>query len=373
MAIFRDGTHLGPKKSLLQLFNGLNERTNDQTENDLIRQRQSSRRHHVANLESLFLTVIELLSKCAGPFENEKYRPRIQKAPVGSYERDIADGDYMHTNPYAGRQWEGAVRCSRLEEALTLGTRGVSPINEWQARRRGRGGRERAEGGVMADMGHKRGAQTTRADDAGVDQVGTKMRAASTRWQLGWQNLPSSRTQRLRAQLIDAVKEINRHTGNTSNGKRRRHLGGTGTSLSPRLPSGLPISCRGIHRATCNDPNLLDPMEKVNASKVLGLLQKAVASSAITSAPAPASSALPPRLACLPRPRLPRPPTSSGPRARASRLPSRLLQPRPRPPRPRPCSSRPRPAYYWGRLSTAQQQNLSWGCHNSSFAGDKFS
>jgi hypothetical protein len=32
----------GPKKSLLQLFNGLNERANNQTENDLIRQRQVS-------------------------------------------------------------------------------------------------------------------------------------------------------------------------------------------------------------------------------------------------------------------------------------------------------------------------------------------
>ncbi|KAJ6596157.1 hypothetical protein DFH09DRAFT_1072211 [Mycena vulgaris] len=79
-------------------------------------------------------------------------------------------------------------------------------------------------------------------------------------------------------------------------------------------------------------------MEKVNASKVLGLLQEAVASSAITSAPAPASSALPPR------PRPPRPAVSSEPRARASRPPSQLLQPRPRPPRPRPCSPRPRPA-----------------------------
>ncbi|KAJ6536476.1 hypothetical protein DFH09DRAFT_1091435 [Mycena vulgaris] len=90
-------------------------------------------------------------------------------------------------------------------------------------------------------------------------------------------------------------------------------------SLSPRLPSGLPNPCRGMHRATCNDPNSLDPMEKVNASKVLGLLQKAVASSAITSASAPASSALPPRLARPPRLRPPRPPASSGPHARASR------------------------------------------------------
>lgn len=82
----------GPKKTLLQLFNGLNDRTNDQTELDLIRQRQVSlryisnilcvlicaeqvsRRHHVANLENLFLPIIDLLRKFAGPYANEKSR-----------------------------------------------------------------------------------------------------------------------------------------------------------------------------------------------------------------------------------------------------------------------------------------------------------
>ncbi|KAJ7713779.1 hypothetical protein B0H14DRAFT_2222238, partial [Mycena olivaceomarginata] len=70
----------GPKKSLLQLFNGLNKRTNNQTKNDLIKKCQSSCPHHVANLESLFLPVIELLQKYAGPFANEKCRREIEES-----------------------------------------------------------------------------------------------------------------------------------------------------------------------------------------------------------------------------------------------------------------------------------------------------
>ncbi|KAJ7901011.1 hypothetical protein B0H14DRAFT_2281721, partial [Mycena olivaceomarginata] len=58
----------GPKKSLLQLFNGLNERANNQTENDLIRQ------------QSLFFPVIELLRKYAGPFANEKCRREMEES-----------------------------------------------------------------------------------------------------------------------------------------------------------------------------------------------------------------------------------------------------------------------------------------------------
>ncbi|KAF7361212.1 hypothetical protein MSAN_01153300 [Mycena sanguinolenta] len=76
----------GPKKSLLQLFKGLNDRTNGQTQNDLIRQRQSSRRHHVSNLESLFLSIIEILRKYAGPFANEKCRREMEESMFYSVE-----------------------------------------------------------------------------------------------------------------------------------------------------------------------------------------------------------------------------------------------------------------------------------------------
>ncbi|KAJ7696331.1 hypothetical protein B0H14DRAFT_2418532 [Mycena olivaceomarginata] len=51
----------GPKKTLLQLFDGLNNRTNDQTENDLIRQR-------------------ELLREHAGPYANEKCRREMKES-----------------------------------------------------------------------------------------------------------------------------------------------------------------------------------------------------------------------------------------------------------------------------------------------------
>ncbi|KAJ7602456.1 hypothetical protein DFH06DRAFT_1417809, partial [Mycena polygramma] len=50
----------GPKKSLLQLFDGLNERTTNQTEDDLIRQRQ--------------------LRKHAGPFANSKCRREMEES-----------------------------------------------------------------------------------------------------------------------------------------------------------------------------------------------------------------------------------------------------------------------------------------------------
>ncbi|KAJ7112253.1 hypothetical protein C8R44DRAFT_632289, partial [Mycena epipterygia] len=55
----------GPKKTFLQLFNGLNERTQDQATRDLI---QSSRRQHESNLESLFAGPLKMLRDYAGPF-----------------------------------------------------------------------------------------------------------------------------------------------------------------------------------------------------------------------------------------------------------------------------------------------------------------
>ncbi|KAF7342690.1 hypothetical protein MSAN_02026900 [Mycena sanguinolenta] len=55
----------GPKKSFLQLFNGLNARTEDQTTKDLI---QPSRRRHDSNLEALFAGPLQILRNHAGPF-----------------------------------------------------------------------------------------------------------------------------------------------------------------------------------------------------------------------------------------------------------------------------------------------------------------
>ncbi|KAJ7257999.1 hypothetical protein C8J57DRAFT_1074030 [Mycena rebaudengoi] len=54
----------GPKKTLTQLFDGLNERTNEQTAQDLIRQRQ----------------IITQLREYAGPYANEKCRREMEES-----------------------------------------------------------------------------------------------------------------------------------------------------------------------------------------------------------------------------------------------------------------------------------------------------
>ncbi|KAJ7111208.1 hypothetical protein C8R46DRAFT_867856, partial [Mycena filopes] len=51
----------GPKKTLLQLFRGLNERTNDQNVEDLVRHRQTLREH-------------------AGPYANQKCRREMEES-----------------------------------------------------------------------------------------------------------------------------------------------------------------------------------------------------------------------------------------------------------------------------------------------------
>ncbi|KAJ7770853.1 hypothetical protein DFH07DRAFT_768595 [Mycena maculata] len=58
----------GPKKTNLQLFNSLNERTEDQSMNDMIRVCQSARRQHDSNLESLFCGPLAILHERAGPY-----------------------------------------------------------------------------------------------------------------------------------------------------------------------------------------------------------------------------------------------------------------------------------------------------------------
>ncbi|KAJ7310681.1 hypothetical protein DFH08DRAFT_718770, partial [Mycena albidolilacea] len=58
----------GPKKTFLQLFEGLNERSQDQTTKALIQIRQSSRRQHDSNLESLFVGPLRVIRDYAGPF-----------------------------------------------------------------------------------------------------------------------------------------------------------------------------------------------------------------------------------------------------------------------------------------------------------------
>ncbi|KAJ7821487.1 hypothetical protein B0H13DRAFT_1920679 [Mycena leptocephala] len=70
----------GPKKTFLQLFNGLNQRTEDQTAKDLIQVRQSSRRRHESNLGSLFAGPLKILRDHAGPFALQTCYKQMQES-----------------------------------------------------------------------------------------------------------------------------------------------------------------------------------------------------------------------------------------------------------------------------------------------------
>lgn len=88
----------GPKKSFLQLFEGLNQRSDEQATNNLIQVRQagvflpsesftalmhilqSSRRRHESNLESLFLQPLKLIRQYGGPFALQKCHEQMQQS-----------------------------------------------------------------------------------------------------------------------------------------------------------------------------------------------------------------------------------------------------------------------------------------------------
>ncbi|KAJ7667377.1 hypothetical protein B0H17DRAFT_1142782 [Mycena rosella] len=58
----------GPKKTLFQVLNVLNERTLEQQVDEHIRVRDASRKQHPTQLDSLFKPILDLLRKYAGPF-----------------------------------------------------------------------------------------------------------------------------------------------------------------------------------------------------------------------------------------------------------------------------------------------------------------
>ncbi|KAJ7797425.1 hypothetical protein B0H14DRAFT_2618978 [Mycena olivaceomarginata] len=58
----------GPKKTFLQFFEGLNQRSQGQSTKELVQVRESSRRRHESNLESLFVEPLKMLRDYAGPF-----------------------------------------------------------------------------------------------------------------------------------------------------------------------------------------------------------------------------------------------------------------------------------------------------------------
>ncbi|KDR72296.1 hypothetical protein GALMADRAFT_126504 [Galerina marginata CBS 339.88] len=103
----------GPKKTLLQLFHGLNERTNGQTAQEMIRVRESSRRQHPSNIESIFPGPLSIIRQFAGPFALQTcfkqmelslfYSVKVLQLPDGMHdwnEYAIAVG------PTVGYSWE---------------------------------------------------------------------------------------------------------------------------------------------------------------------------------------------------------------------------------------------------------------------------
>ncbi|RDX41108.1 hypothetical protein OH76DRAFT_1324153, partial [Lentinus brumalis] len=71
----------GTKKSFSQVFDALNARTLEQSCNDMISVRQSSRRQHPnANLENLFKTVLEQVRKYAGPYALQTVYQQMERS-----------------------------------------------------------------------------------------------------------------------------------------------------------------------------------------------------------------------------------------------------------------------------------------------------
>ncbi|KAJ7820287.1 hypothetical protein B0H13DRAFT_2377898 [Mycena leptocephala] len=91
----------GPKKTFLQLFNGLNERTGDQTAKDLIQVRQSSRRRHESNLESLFAAPLKMIRDHAGTFALQTCYVQMQESLFYSTEVVQRPNEVHSWNEYA--------------------------------------------------------------------------------------------------------------------------------------------------------------------------------------------------------------------------------------------------------------------------------
>ncbi|KAJ7788155.1 hypothetical protein B0H14DRAFT_3095201 [Mycena olivaceomarginata] len=88
----------GPKKTFLQLFEGLNERTQDQTTRDLIQVRQSSRRRHESNLQALFPGPLKMLRDHDGPLALQTCYKQMQESIFYSTE--------VILRPYEVSSWQ---------------------------------------------------------------------------------------------------------------------------------------------------------------------------------------------------------------------------------------------------------------------------
>ncbi|KAG1811321.1 hypothetical protein EV424DRAFT_1327688, partial [Suillus variegatus] len=93
----------GPKKTLLQLFNSLNERTNGQTIQEMV---ESSHHQHVQNLEILFAGPLAQLRQHAGPFALQKCYKEMEESLF--YETEVVQ------RPLGVKTWVCALELSAL-------------------------------------------------------------------------------------------------------------------------------------------------------------------------------------------------------------------------------------------------------------------
>ncbi|KAJ7751575.1 hypothetical protein B0H14DRAFT_2405516, partial [Mycena olivaceomarginata] len=99
----------GPKKTLLDLFRGLNERTNDQKIQDLIRHRDSARQQHASTVETLFLPIIKAIREHGGPYANQKSRREMDESMF--YTAEVVQ------LPSGKRQWRSMVNAHENDRA----------------------------------------------------------------------------------------------------------------------------------------------------------------------------------------------------------------------------------------------------------------
>ncbi|KAJ6543450.1 hypothetical protein DFH09DRAFT_928671 [Mycena vulgaris] len=104
----------GAKKNLFQVFTGLNERTEEQNKAELVRVRESSRKKHPGQLESLFKPILDLLRENVGPFALQTcfkqmelsmfYSARVLQLPEGICDWEPRN-TFINDNTYIGTRF----------------------------------------------------------------------------------------------------------------------------------------------------------------------------------------------------------------------------------------------------------------------------
>ncbi|TEB23720.1 hypothetical protein FA13DRAFT_1597587, partial [Coprinellus micaceus] len=104
----------GPKTNVMQLFDGLNERTSGQSVQEMRKARDSSRRQHPRTIETMFPGVLSLLRQLAGPYalqecykqmeESVFYRVEVVPLPHGVRNWQMINM-FTNDNTYLGAKW----------------------------------------------------------------------------------------------------------------------------------------------------------------------------------------------------------------------------------------------------------------------------